>query len=269
MSAQGNLLVGPSDLTESVMSAVRIKRFILDLRDDLLDFVYPQTCPICQSLLKREENDLCDDCWKALALLPAPYCPYCKTFVEDEDEIADHHCLYLSRPEHRRILAVRSLGTFDDHYQKLVHRLKYDKKVHLGRRLAQRLGENVLEDECFSGCDKVIPVPLHRARERERGFNQSEVLAEGISRAMGISLAKDILKRKKNTKDQTYLNAQQRTENVKGAFVVSQPEKVYGKSIILVDDVMTTGATLKECARILQEAGATQIFAATLAVVVD
>ena len=251
------------------MSAVRIKRFILDLKDDLLDFVYPQTCPICQSPLKREEKDLCDECWKALALLPSPYCPYCKSFLENEDEIADHLCAHLNRSEDRRILAVRSLGTFDDHYQKLVHRFKYEKKIHLGRRLARRLAESISEDKCYSGCDMVIPVPLHRARERERGFNQSEVLAEGISRAMEISLAKDILKRKKNTKDQTYLNAQQRAENVKGAFVVRQPERVSGKNVILVDDVMTTGATLNECARMLQKVGATGILAATLSVVVD
>jgi len=251
------------------MFAVRIKRFILDIKDDLLDFVYPQTCPICRNPLKREEKDVCEECWKALAVLPSPYCPYCKSLIESEDEITNHQCPKLSRPGDRRILAVRSLGTFDDHYQKLIHRLKYEKKIQLGKRLAQKLGESISEENEFAGRDMVIPVPLHRARERERGFNQSEVVAEGISRAMGISLTKDILKRKRHTKDQTYLNAQQRAENVKGAFVVTQPEKIDGKSVILVDDVMTTGATLNECARMLRDAGATRILAATLAVVVD
>jgi ComF family protein len=224
------------------MSLITIKRFFLDLKDDILDFVYPQTCPICRNPLKREEKDVCDDCWKALALLPSPYCPYCKSFLEDEHEITNHQCAYLSKPKDRRILAVRSLGTFDAYYKKLVHRLKYDKKIHLGRRLAQRLGETISEEKDFSNCDVVIPVPLHRARQRERGFNQSEVLAEGISRATGLPLARDILKRKRNTKDQTYLNVQQRTENVKGAFVVTQPERISDKKVILVDDVMTTGA---------------------------
>ena len=251
------------------MSVVRIKRFILDLKDDLLDFIYPQTCPICRNPLEREEKDVCEECWKALSLLPSPYCPYCKCFLENEDEITDHQCASLSGPKERRILAVRSLGTFDDHYQKFVHRLKYDKKIHLGKRLAQKLGESMSEEREFAGCDMVIPVPLHRARERERGFNQSEVLAKGISRAIGISLTKGILKRKRNTKDQTYLNAQQRAENVRGAFVVTHPKKIDGKRVILVDDVMTTGATLNECARMLLDAGAENIFAVTLAVVVD
>lgn len=251
------------------MSLITIKRFFLDLKDDILDFVYPQTCPICRNPLKREEKDICDDCWKALALLPSPYCPYCKCFLESADEIVDHLCASLSRPKERRILAVRSLGTFDDYYQKLVHRLKYNKKIHLGRRLAQKLGESISQEKDFAGCDIVIPVPLHRARQRERGFNQSEVLAEGISQAKGLPLARDILKRKKNTKDQTYLNPRQRAENVRGAFVVIHPDKIGDKNVILVDDVMTTGATLNECARMLQEAGATRVFAATLAVVVD
>jgi ComF family protein len=255
--------------TANLMPVVNIKRFLLDLKDDLLDFVYPQACAICRNPLKREETDVCEECWKALALLPSSYCPYCRTSLENQDEIANHQCPNLTGSEERRILAVRSLGTFDDHYQKLVHRVKYEKKIHLGRRLAQRLGESTSEDKCFAGCDMVIPVPLHRARQRERGFNQSEVLAEGISRVMGVSLTKDVLTRKRNTKDQTYLNARQRAENVKGAFVVTQPEKTDGKRVILVDDVMTTGATLNECARVLQEAGAAGVFAATLAAVVD
>lgn len=115
----------------------------------------------------------------------------------------------------------------------------------------------------------MIPVPLHRARKRERGFNQSEILAEGISQVLDRTTLNTVLKRKRNTKDQTHLNVQQRKENVEGAFVVAHPDKVMGKMIILVDDVMTTGATLNECAKMLLEAGAIRIFAVTLAVVVE
>jgi ComF family protein len=251
------------------MPGINLRDFLVELKDDILDFVYPQSCPMCSSPLKRDEEDVCEDCWRSLILLPFPYCPYCKSFLEDEDEMANHRCACLSRPKDRRIMAVRSMGTFDDHYQKLVHRLKYDKKIRLGKRLAQSLGEKVTQDTGFTDCDMVIPVPLHRARHRERGFNQSEILAEGIARATGLALAKDVLKRKRHTKDQTYLNARQRAENVRGAFVVTQPEKINAKQVILVDDVMTTGATLNECAGMLQNAGAGKVFAVTLAVVVD
>lgn len=204
-----------------------------------------------------------------MAILPAPFCPYCKSFLQDSAEVLEHVCPHLDKPEDRRMLAAISLGTFDDYYQRLIHRFKYGKKIPLGKRLAQRLGDAVAREEEFAGCDLILPVPLHRARYRERGFNQSEILAEGVSEVADIPLARRMLRRKKNTKDQTYLNVQQRAENVRDAFSITQPEIVENKRVILVDDVTTTGATLNECARILQDVRARSIFAATLAVVVD
>ncbi len=251
------------------MSPFRIKRFISELTCDILDFVYPQSCAVCQNSLKREENDICEECWSNLTLLPFSFCPYCKLFFEDDQALREHECPYLAFPQDRRILAVRSLGSFDDYYQRLIHRFKYDKKVPLGKRLAHRLGEVVAGEENFRRCDLVIPVPLHSARRRERGFNQSQILAEEISRAMDLPLDKDVLKRKKNTKDQTYLDTKERAENVRNAFMITQAERVKDKKVILVDDVITTGATLNECARMLQMGGAKEILASTLAVVAD
>jgi ComF family protein len=251
------------------MSILNVKDLVLRLKDDLLDFVYPQSCPICEKPLTRAERCVCQRCWDTLTILPSPFCPYCKSFLEDEKSATRCGCECRNGPEGRTILAVRSLGTFDDHYQKLIHRFKYRRNLPLGRRLAQRLGQVVSETTGFVDCDLVIPVPLHRARHRERGFNQSDVLAHGVSQATGVVFGKGILKRKKNTKDQTLLNAQQRAENVKDAFQVKLPNSVNDKRVILVDDVMTTGATLNECARMLSAAGARQVLAATLAVVVD
>lgn len=164
---------------------------------------------------------------------------------------------------------VRSLGRFDDHYKELIHRFKYGKKIPLGRRLSQRLGETINSGSSFSESDLLIPVPLHKSRYRERGFNQSEIIAEEISKTTGVSLLREGLKRKKNTKDQTNLSPQQREQNVRGAFVVTQPGIINGKNIILVDDVITTGATMNECARMLKQAGAEKILGMTIAVVTD
>lgn len=251
------------------MSLFKITDSILRFKDDLLDFIYPQSCPLCKKPISQDAKGVCENCWSILAVLPHSFCPYCKSFFEEEDLVLRHHCVFLNRFEERRILAVRSLGTFDDCYKTLIHRFKYDRKIPLGKRLAQSLGEKIASDKNLSNCDLVIPVPLHRARKRERGFNQSEILAEGMSNVINVAVLKDVLKRKKNTKDQTLLNVQQRKENVEGAFTVTRPDKVIGKHIILVDDVMTTGATLNECAKMLLEAGAERIFAVTLAVVVE
>jgi ComF family protein len=251
------------------MPFVTLKDFLFRLKDDVLDFVYPQSCPICQKSLKKDENQICQDCRKTLAILPVPFCPYCGSFFAKGESIIHHLCIGLNRPEDRRILAVRSLGRFDEIFQKLIHRLKYGKKIPLGEYLAKTLGQALEKSEIFTDCDLVIPVPLYRARYRERGFNQSQVLAEGISGVINVPLLKGVLRRKKNTKDQTYLNAKQRAENVKDAFIIAKPEMINGKKIILVDDVMTTGATLNECAGILLSAGAKSVLAATLANVVD
>jgi competence protein ComFC len=251
------------------MPFATLKDFLFRLKDDILDFVYPQSCPICQKSLKKDENLICEECLKTLAILPAPFCPYCRSFFEEGEPIVHHNCIGLNHPEDRKILAVRSLGRFDDSLQKLIHQFKYGKKIPLGKHLAESLGQAVAKSETFTECDLVIPVPLHSARHRERGFNQSQVLAEGISEVINIPVLKGVLKRKKNTKDQTYLNAEQRAENVKNAFVIAKPEMISSKKIILVDDVMTTGATLNECAGMLHSAGAKSVLAATLANVVD
>lgn len=256
------------------MSLPRFLSTLLELKDDILDFVYPQHCAICKKHLKRGERDVCDACWNSLVTLPDPFCPYCKSFfdygVNPYEEIKCGFCGSAGKIiEDHRICMVRSLGRFDDYYKELIHRFKYGKKIPLGKRLAQRLGETTNGDFNFLKSDFLIPVPLHKSRHRERGFNQSEIIAEEISKATGVLVLKNVLKRKKNTKDQTNLSPQQREENVRGAFTVTQPDRINGKNIILVDDVITTGATLSECARMLKQAGAEKILGMTIAVVTD
>ncbi len=249
------------------MPLLKFANFFLELKDDVLDFVYPQHCAICKKNLKREEKDVCEACWSSLVTLPDPFCPYCRSFYEPEEtECSYCQSVGRSREEHR-IFMVRSLGRFDDYYKELIHRFKYGKKVPLGKRLGQRLGETINGNSTFLESDFLIPVPLHKSRYRERGFNQSEIIAEEISKVRGIAVSKNVLRRKKNTKDQTNFSPQQREENVRGAFVVTQPEMIRGKNVILVDDVITTGATLSECARMLKQAGAEKILGMTIAMV--
>jgi ComF family protein len=249
---------------------------LLELKDDLLDFVYPQHCAICKKYLRREEKDICEVCWNSLVILTDPFCPYCKSFIKKGDTECGFCKSAGEFSEDHNILLVRSLGRFDDYYKELIHRFKYGKKIPLGKSLGQRLGETINDDSVFLKSDFktqnscfLIPVPLHKSRYRERGFNQSEIVADGISKITGLSVLKNVLKRKKNTKDQTNLSREQREENVRDAFVVSCPEMTKGKNVILVDDVITTGATLSECARMLKQAGAEKVLGMTIAVVID
>jgi len=128
--------------------------------------------------------------------------------------------------------------------------------------LAETYGNGLCPKEDF---DLISPVPLHPQRQKERGFNQSELLAEYFCQTIGLALAKDLLQRVRPTIPQVMLPRPQRAKNVRGAFAVSDDLPIAGKNILLIDDIATTGATLKECARILQKAGAEKICVLTLA----
>jgi ComF family protein len=239
---------------------IRVPGLLLDIKDAFLDFVLPPHCIICSKHLPPEENIVCDVCWDNLTILPSSFCPNCKTFLE-EGRLSCRIC-----PEKTAPCAVRSIGVFDAYYQKLIHGFKYQQKLSLGKRLGRSLGERLLKDKIIERFDYLIPVPLHFARKRERGFNQSEILAQELSEVTDLPVLKKVLKRIKNTKDQTKLTPEERIENVKGAFTLIDPEKIEGKRIILIDDVITTGATLSECASVLKEAGAERVMGATIAV---
>jgi ComF family protein len=239
---------------------LKIRDTVSNLGGAIIDFVLPPHCITCGNCLSPQEKIVCDICWDNLEVLPSPFCPVCMNFMEQ----GDFFCKICM--ERKNLCAVRSLGVFDNYYQMMIHGFKYQQKITLGQRLGKRLGEKLIEDRAASEFDCIIPVPLHSVRKRGRGFNQSEILAQELSKVTHIPVLKKILKRTRNTKDQTKLTPEERIENVKGAFALRDPDIIEGKRIILVDDVMTTGATLWECATVLREAGAETIMGATIAV---
>jgi competence protein ComFC len=146
--------------------------------------------------------------------------------------------------------------------QGIVHSLKYRNK----RSLAKRLGKIMAEAVAMPSLpEAIIPVPLHPARKRERGYNQSELLAREVGSHLGLPVMNRALKRIKNTPSQTGLRREKRLENVKGAFRVRETDAVKGRTVLLVDDVTTTGATLEACGEALALAGATKISAVVAA----
>jgi ComF family protein len=161
-------------------------------------------------------------------------------------------------------------GSYEGGLRELIHLLKYDAVRPaanvLGRMLAEAIAE--LEAEFAAAPVTVVPIPLFRAKQRQRGFNQAELIARATLKhfAQGrLRLGERVLERKRETKSQTGLTSHQRRENMRGAFVVAQPEAVHGREFLVVDDVYTTGATVSECARILLRAGASKVWVATVA----
>ena len=148
--------------------------------------------------------------------------------------------------------------------QKLIHTLKYKGNHQLGEVLGARLGNIFLQAGFISGLDAVVPVPLNRIKLRKRGYNQSEHIASGISVSTDIPLMTNNLVRDVHTESQTHKNRYERWENVRSAFSVLHPDEIKGKHVLLVDDVITTGATLEACAAALKTASGVKVSVATV-----
>jgi ComF family protein len=226
--------------------------------------VFPSSCRLCAALLDRPgERIVCGDCLGRLVPRRGPVCPVCGRFFEgDAGEHLCRRCL-ADRPA---FSAHRSCGAYGGALKDVILLFKYRRYAPLGRPLA-RFAEDALggEEALWEGAEFVVPVPLHRARRRERGFNQALLLARELAERQGLEVLKGSLVKTRNVPAQAGLRAADRERNVVGAYAVKRPERVRGRVLVLVDDVTTTGATIRECARVLVEAGAKDVRAVTLA----
>ena len=166
--------------------------------------------------------------------------------------------------EKRYFSWARGVLIYDDASAKAIHRFKYNRDTTYSRPL----GSIISSYSELKGLDMVIPVPLHIKRLRERGFNQSRLLARRVGTVWGVPVRADVLARAAATLPQTDLGAEDRRANVRGAFTLRRPGVVVGRHVLLVDDIMTTGATAGECAALLRDAGAATVGVVTVARVV-
>jgi ComF family protein len=225
-------------------------RTLRGLSRDLVDFAYPPACVLCNA--PPAGGPVCADCERELATLPAAACSRCRLFVTPGELCPLGH----------QDLVVRALGLFDGHYQKLLHALKFHGDLRAGVWLGRRLGDVLNREGVAQHVAAVAAVPLHKVRLRERGFNQSAVLAREVAGHLGLPLVSPLL-RLRNTPSQTRLDRAGRTLNVRGAFGATGTPG--GSPLLLVDDVVTTGATLEACATALRSAGVAQILAVSVA----
>jgi competence protein ComFC len=215
-----------------------------------LAFIYPPVCLVCNSVygVKSELKGVCSDCLSQIF-------PIGQAFVKT-------HILNRLDPSYLNNIFVCT--QFNIPVQKIIHHIKYEKMNHLafnaGCYMRRFLPPVLLEEKI----DMATPVPLHPIRERERGYNQSWFIAQGILGLTTIELKENILKRRRNTLSQTNLTRKERQENVQNAFELSDKYTVQGKSVLLIDDVVTTGATLNEGAQHLKRMGAKKVFALAL-----
>ncbi|MBW3636177.1 MAG: ComF family protein [Armatimonadetes bacterium] len=227
-----------------------------------LDALFPPRCAGC---FEWSRDVFCARCTLQLRPIDAPLCESCGAPF---DPLA--YCASICvqcREKTPSFLAARSAFHFEGPLREAVHRFKYREKTALAARLAPFLAQTMARDAALSEFrpQALVPVPLHGARHKKRGFNQSALLARELGASLGVPVA-ELLKRTRDTPPQVGLNRKQRAANVRGAFVMDAARSDQkGARILLIDDVYTTGATLRECARVLKKAGASEICALTLA----
>ncbi|MBC7362544.1 MAG: ComF family protein [Candidatus Aminicenantes bacterium] len=226
--------------------------------------IFPSFCKVCGRLLeKSDEKIVCQECLSRVEIHRGLVCQVCGRFLYHETT-GSSTCLECQKnpPPFTRH---RSLGPYSGRLKELIILFKYKGYEALSQPLAGLAYKNFITDGLFPGVDFILPVPLYRLKERDRGFNQAELLARELSRLSRRPVLKGVLVKTKNTAAQVSLEAKARESNLKGAFAVRKPEKIQGCTLLLVDDVYTTGSTIRECAQVLRQAGAREIRALTLA----
>jgi len=236
------------------------------LLDGVLNLVYPERCIACASpVARRQDCGVCAECWgKSVALkIQSPRCSSCGLPFQTLREDSDHLCgnCILQPPPYS---GARSFGYYTAELRALVHGLKFQGRRNLAGLLATLLAEVFFENWNRENFDGLSPVPLHSRRKRERGYNQSELLARSLSLKIAVPCV-DSLRRIRPTLPQVGLTDVQRHENVRRAFACKDEALIRKKRILLIDDVMTTGATVSSAARALLDGGALRVSVLTLA----
>ena len=225
---------------------------------DLLNLLLPPACPLCRRESVRP--GICSDCAAGIHPVASPCCPRC-ALPYPAEEGTDHLCEPCLRkaPSFAR---VRAAGVYEQTLRQAVHHFKYRGAVDLDRPLGKLLVAATKEPKSTPRPDLLVPVPLHKSRMRERTYNQSLLLAKALGKEWRLPVSARLLVRTRETLPQQGLNAQLRRDNMKGAFALSAP--LAGERILLIDDVLTTGATANECSRVLLEGGAAEVVVAVL-----
>lgn len=222
---------------------------------DFFGLLYPNYCQICGRSLSRGESICCVRCIAEL--------PYTEFWRYDDNPVAHRFWGQVEIEAACSLLYFRK-GSGIRH---LVHLLKYRSETRIGYKLGYLLGLYLKQEPSYQSVDVVVPVPLHAQRLRARGYNQSDYIADGVADAMGITKNTSMVIRRKATASQTRKNRHERYSNVESIFSVPNPDMALGKHVLLVDDVITTGATVGECAKALLQAASCRVSIASLGTV--
>ena len=205
---------------------------------DLIDLIFPRHCVVCGETLSPQERDICLNCLNSLPRIE-------KIHLEEIEKV------FWGKIEIERATSYIYYHKSSP-YNNLIHRLKYKDHPEIGERFAYMAAKDIEATGFFDGIDAIVPLPLSKKKERKRGYNQCDYIAAGISRATGIPVIKEAVIRTITNETQVHKNRDERWKNAEGIFSLTAPTMIAGKHILLVDDILTTGATLASCASTIQ-----------------
>ncbi len=226
----------------------------------LSDLLFPPFCPLCEQELTHHEHLVCEDCFSNIHTIEGHFCQKCGAPREKGRKT----CRYC-KGKGFHLTKIRAFGVYAPPLSDMIHLLKYERKTHLASRLGIYLANLYLADNDLCASSAVIAVPLHRIRLRERGYNQSLLLARQVSAITKRPLLSGVIIRKKATRSQTALDHNERVANLQHAFVVVNPDRLMGISVTIIDDVLTSGSTMNEMAKTMLDAGANRVYGLVLA----
>jgi len=240
---------------------------LAEARDAVASIVFPAACRVCERLLTRASRiPICDICLGSFAPLPEKICVTCGRPLEAyplrEGEALLCPACKTGQYEFDR---ARSYAVYEGALIRAIVLLKFEEMTPLGHWFGEQLAELVRRGGEELAADVVVPVPLHRDRQRERGYNQADLIARPLARRLGLPCRPVLLVRTKPRPDKLHLSLEERWSSVRGAFAAKPGSRVDNLRVLLVDDVMTTGATLDACARALRQAGARTVIGLTVA----
>lgn len=211
-----------------------------NLFHSIIHLLYPRLCVVCRTALTAGENHICAGCMADFPFSNGFYTPHRFLLEKFPDALPQN--LY-------------TLFHYDKYsnYRNLIYAIKYKHKKELGVYLGQMLGDRINDEGGNTGIDAIVPIPLHPKKESKRGYNQSVLIAEGIASVLQVEIYDHVIVRTQNNPSQTGKTPEERAQNTEGIFKVTHPEAITNKHLLIVDDVITTGSTIRSCLKTLNE----------------
>ena len=239
--------------------SLQVHHLLRDIFETAVTFLYPAECRVCEVFLEVTSIPyICANCWRDIQFLEPPWCDICGT--PDVDGRCDECAT--SPPRYGKL---RSIAFYQTTLQQAIHLFKFEKKQIFAQHLVQLIKAHIPTDCPVAKYDFILPVPIHKKRLRERGFNQATLLAKGIAQVEGVPILTDMLVRHRHTVAQSSLGMEARQQNIIGAFEIRNPHVIHNKRILIIDDVFTTGATVREVVNELWKADPSEVDVLTLA----